>query len=139
MQKYLLPLIAVLAILAVTTYYLSSSDDRAYYEALSNFIYIDDIADEHKAFTRIDSEFQGDCEDFAFTLQLQIGGEVWAFTHNDNVNHDGRHDHHSWSKLLVLSMSSSSPPSWSLSSSLSNSLFYECFFFREMFHGGILR
>jgi ABC-type cobalt transport system substrate-binding protein len=87
MQKYLLPLIAVLAILAVTTYYLSSSDDRAYYEALSNFIYIDDIADEHKAFTRIDKSFSGDCEDFAFTLQLQIGGEVWAFTHNDNVNH----------------------------------------------------
>lgn len=87
MQKYLLPLIAVLAILAVTTYYLSSSDDRAYYEALSNFIYIDDIADEHKVFTRIDNPFSGDCEDFAFTLQLQIGGEVWAFTHNDNVNH----------------------------------------------------
>tara|TARA_X000001388_G_scaffold52616_7_gene38390 strand:+ start:613 stop:996 length:384 start_codon:yes stop_codon:yes gene_type:complete len=87
MQKYLLPLIAVLAILAVTTYYLSSSDDKAYYEALSNFIYIDDIADEHKAFTSIDKPFKGDCEDFAFTLQLQIGGEVWAFTHNDNVNH----------------------------------------------------
>lgn len=87
MQKYLLPLIAVLAILAVTTYYLSSSEDRAYYEALSNFTYVDDVADEHKAFTRIDKPFEGDCEDFAFTLQLQIGGEVWAFTHNDNVNH----------------------------------------------------
>ncbi|MGE6419573.1 hypothetical protein ACQKDY_17725 [Alteromonas macleodii] len=87
MKKYLLPVIAVLAVLAVTTYYLSPSYDRAYYEALSNFTYIDDVADEHKAFTRIDSEFQGDCEDFAFTLQLQIGGEVWAFTHNDNVNH----------------------------------------------------
>ena len=87
MQKYLLPLIAVLAILAVTTYYLSSSDDRAYYEALSNFTYVDDVADEHKVFTRIDNPFSGDCEDFAFTLQLQIGGEVWAFTHNNDTNH----------------------------------------------------
>ena len=87
MQKYLLPLIAVLAILAVTTYYLSSSDDRAYYEALSNFTYVDDVADEYKAFTRIDRPFAGDCEDFAFTLQRQIGGEVWAFTYDNNVNH----------------------------------------------------
>ena len=87
MQKYLLPLIAVLAILAVTTYHLSSSDDKAYYMALSNFTYVDDIADEHKAFTRIDKPFEGDCEDFAFTLQVQIGGEVWAFTHNDKENH----------------------------------------------------
>ncbi|MGE6416187.1 hypothetical protein ACQKDY_00425 [Alteromonas macleodii] len=87
MQKYLLPLIAVLAILAVTTYYLSSSDDRAYYEALSNFTYVDDIEDEYIAYERIDKPFYGDCEDFAFTLQKKIGGEVWAFTHNDNVNH----------------------------------------------------
>lgn len=87
MKKYLLPIIAVLAILAVTTYHLSSSDDKAYYMALSNFTYVDDVADEHKAFTRIDKQFEGDCEDFAFTLQLQIGGEVWAFTHDDSVNH----------------------------------------------------
>lgn len=87
MKKYLLPLIAVLAILAVTTYHLSSSDEKAYYMALSHFIYIDDIADEHKAFTRIDKPFSGDCEDFAFTLQRKIGGEVWAFTHSDKENH----------------------------------------------------
>ncbi|HAD90959.1 MAG TPA: hypothetical protein DCG36_12425 [Alteromonas macleodii] len=87
MKKYLLPIIAALAILAFTAYHSSSSDEKAYYMALSHFIYIDDIADEHKAFTRIDKPFQGDCEDFAFTLQLQIGGEVWAFTHDDSVNH----------------------------------------------------
>lgn len=87
MKKYLLPVVAVLSILALITYYLSSTNDKAYYKALSNFTYVDDVADEHKAFTRIDKPFKGDCEDFAFTLQLQIDGEVWAVSRDGNVDH----------------------------------------------------
>lgn len=87
-MKQIAILIALaLLLLAAFMYFNSSDAEKAYYEALSNFTYVEDVADEHKAFTRIDKSFSGDCEDFAFTLQLQIGGEVWAFTHNDNVNH----------------------------------------------------
>ena len=48
-----------------------------YDEAKQNFIYIEDEADEWLVYDRIDEPFMGDCEDFAFTLQKQIGGEVW--------------------------------------------------------------
>jgi len=87
MKQIVIPIVLALLLLAAFMYFNNSDAEKAYYEALSNFTYVDDVEDEHKAFTRIDKPFYGDCEDFAFTLQLQIGGEVWAFTHNDNVNH----------------------------------------------------
>ena len=48
-----------------------------WHEARNNFRYIEDIEGEWLVYDRIDEEFMGDCEDFAFTLQKQIGGEVW--------------------------------------------------------------
>lgn len=53
------------------------TDDAQYQLALDNFTYLADEADELKLYERIDRPFSGDCEDFAFTLQRQIGGEVW--------------------------------------------------------------
>ena len=58
------------------------NDVATYNLALSNFEYVADInqyrVEEYWArFGRIDRVFRGDCEDFAFTLQYQIGGEVW--------------------------------------------------------------
>ena len=87
MKQIAILIVLALLLLASFLYFNSSDDEKAYYEALSNFTYVDDVADEHLAFTRIDKPFSGDCEDFAFTLQRQIGGEVWAFTYDNNVNH----------------------------------------------------
>ena len=87
-MKQIAILIALaLLLLAAFMYFNSSDAEKAYYEALSNFTYVDDIEDEYIAYERIDKPFYGDCEDFAFTLQKKIGGEVWAFTHDDSVNH----------------------------------------------------
>lgn len=55
----------------------SNPDAEAHRLALWNFQYQDDIADEWKVYDRIDQPFSGDCEDFALTLQWQIGGDVW--------------------------------------------------------------
>ncbi len=43
--------------------------------ALNNFTYKADIEDEWNAYD-IYKPFSGDCEDFAFSLQLVIGGDV---------------------------------------------------------------
>jgi hypothetical protein len=51
-------------------------DLKAYRVALSNFTYKKDRWDEWTRFDRTDQPFSGDCEDLAFTLQKQIGGEV---------------------------------------------------------------
>lgn len=45
--------------------------------ALNHFEYRSDTVDTWLMYERIDSAFSGDCEDFAFTLQNQIGGDVW--------------------------------------------------------------
>ena len=60
-----------------------------FYTALNNFTYVSDVpgAETYTAFTDITEPFYGDCEDFAFTLQKQIGGDVWAMTHTERVNH----------------------------------------------------
>lgn len=87
MRKLLLiPLMLMLA-LAAFLYATASKEEKAYYEALSNFTYVDDVEDEYKVYSQIDSPFSGDCEDFAFTLQHQIGGEVWAVSRNTKVDH----------------------------------------------------
>jgi hypothetical protein len=61
-------------------------DLKAYRIALHNFTYVADYFDEWTCFDRIDEPFCGDCEDLAFTLQKQIGGDVWL------VRYEG-HDH----------------------------------------------
>lgn len=44
--------------------------------ALWNFSYEKDANDEYRIYDYIDRPFFGDCEDFAFTLQKVIGGDV---------------------------------------------------------------
>lgn len=51
----------------------------------ARFTYRADIADEH-CIAPPGRRFVGDCEDFAYTLQGEIGGEVWHV-----VLPDGRH------------------------------------------------
>jgi hypothetical protein len=64
-----------------------SKEEEAHRLALRNFIYESDIADERRIYSRIDIAFRGDCEDFAFTLKLQIGGEVWHVTLTNGEAH----------------------------------------------------
>ncbi len=52
-------------------------DQKAMWQASANFTYVADIADEWRVYDRIDKPFEGDCEDYAFTLKKQIGGDVW--------------------------------------------------------------
>jgi hypothetical protein len=54
-----------------------SKEEEAHRLALRNFIYESDAKDERRIYSRIDIAFRGDCEDFAFSLKIQIGGEVW--------------------------------------------------------------
>ena len=69
-------LIAVIAALLLSGCQ-ASKDYSIYNQAKHNFIYESDKDDELRLYNRIDRKFKGDCEDFAFTLQKQIGGEVW--------------------------------------------------------------
>lgn len=55
--------------------------------AYNNFTYQSDINDEWYTYPRIDKPFVGDCEDFALTLQKQIGGEVWYVILPDSTPH----------------------------------------------------
>ena len=51
-------------------------------QAFENFTYRPDRSDEWIRYANVDKPFKGDCEDFAFTLQNMIGGDVWyTFTH----------------------------------------------------------
>lgn len=53
-----------------------------HWRAYKNFTYISEKGD---VWTRHDifKPFSGDCEDFAFSLQQRIGGEVWAIFKDD--------------------------------------------------------
>ena len=42
---------------------------------------------EYRIYDRIDRPFYGDCEDAAFTLQKQIGGDVWYVLLNNGTAH----------------------------------------------------
>lgn len=87
MKKIIAIIVLVLGVTASLMYFSTSSDDEAYYRALSNYEHVDDIGDTHTAFTSIDNPIRGDCEDFAFSLKRQIGGDVWAVSRNGNVDH----------------------------------------------------
>ena len=56
-------------------------DEAAMWQASGNFNYKADINDEWRIYDRIDQPFEGDCEDYALTLQKQIGGDVWFVSH----------------------------------------------------------
>jgi hypothetical protein len=64
-----------------------TKEEAAHRLALRNFIYESDIADERRIYGRIDIAFRGDCEDFAFTLKIQIGGDVWYVLLPDGQAH----------------------------------------------------
>lgn len=55
---------------------IAGCNEQAFYVAKANFIYEPDKANEIRVYDSIDKPFRGDCEDFAFTLQKQIGGIV---------------------------------------------------------------
>ena len=61
-------------------------DQKAMWQASANFVYVADVADEWRVYDRIDQPFEGDCEDYALTLQKQIGGDVWYV-----INRKGAH------------------------------------------------
>lgn len=64
--------------------------DTGYFNiAYSNFIYTKDPkgTDPALVYTSINYPFAGDCEDFAFTLQRQIGGDVYYVLHNERGAH----------------------------------------------------
>ncbi len=65
----------------------SQNANQIYRKAISNFVYESDIEDERCIYENIDDKFYGDCEDFAFTLQKQIGGEVWYVILNDRTSY----------------------------------------------------
>ncbi len=72
MKKILLVLITL-----VVTGCSSVPNVNTHMTALKNFTYKPDVSDEWIVYDRIDQPFTGDCEDYALTLQRQIGGKVW--------------------------------------------------------------
>ena len=65
----------------------SNPDTEAHRLALWNFRYEKDIDNEYRIYDSISAPFYGDCEDFAFTLQRQIGGEVYYVLLPDKQAH----------------------------------------------------
>lgn len=65
----------------------SNTDAEAHRLALWNFRYEKDIANEWRVYNYIDRPFFGDCEDFAFTLQKVIGGDVWYIDQGEQIAH----------------------------------------------------
>jgi outer membrane biogenesis lipoprotein LolB len=77
-------IISLLALSGCTT---MTPDQKAMQQASDNFVYVSDIADEWRIYDRIDQPFEGDCEDYALTLQKQIGGKVWYVNHHKRGAH----------------------------------------------------
>lgn len=65
----------------------SNPDAEAHRLALWNFRYEKDIANEYRVYDYIDRPFSGDCEDFAFSLQKVIGGDVWYIDTGNPIAH----------------------------------------------------
>ncbi len=77
----------LILILTVFLFGCNTTETTIYKTAMTNFIYESDIEDERRIYNTVDRAFYGDCEDFAFTLQKQIGGEVWYVILNDRTNY----------------------------------------------------
>jgi len=78
-------LIIALAVLCASC--VSNPDAEAHRLALWNFKYRADINDELRVYDSISNNFSGDCEDFAYTLRKQIGGDVWYVLLLDGTAH----------------------------------------------------
>lgn len=90
-MKYV-PLITTACILLLFIYIKSGDktpQEKAFYTALDNFTYVAEPRgqDKHLRYITHTKPFSGDCEDFAFTLQAVIGGEVWAVEHSGSIKH----------------------------------------------------
>jgi len=64
-----------------------SLDEEAHRLALWNFSYVEDVDNEYLIYDSISIPFYGDCEDYAFTLQRVIGGDVW------HIDREGKSAH----------------------------------------------
>ena len=73
--------------LALCASCVSNPDAEAHRSALWNFNYEKDIANEYRVYDYIDRPFFGDCEDFSFSLQKVIGGDVWYIDRGEQVAH----------------------------------------------------
>ena len=69
----------IISLLLLTGCASMTTEQSAQWKATANFTYESeaDGKDEWLAFDSIDQPFTGDCEDYAFTLQNEIGGDVW--------------------------------------------------------------
>lgn len=82
MTRYLL-MIAI----ALCTGCAVSPETEAHRRAFFHFTYVPDVIDERRIYDSIDEPFYGDCEDYAFTLQRVIGGDVWLIQLPDSTHH----------------------------------------------------
>lgn len=60
--------------------------EEEFLTAQSNYVHVDEARDVYMQYTRHDKKFNGDCEDFCYTLRNKIGGECWAVDYDTQVN-----------------------------------------------------
>lgn len=89
MKPFLIALVLAALLFAFIVLKPKTEEEKVFYTALENFTYIREPkgVDLHYRYTSHETKFAGDCEDFAFTLQGVIGGEVWVVKHNGVTNH----------------------------------------------------
>lgn len=89
MKPFLIALVLVALLFAFIALKPKTEEEKVFYTALENFTYIREPKDVdlHYRYTSHETKFAGDCEDFAFTLQSALGGEVWIVEHNSVTNH----------------------------------------------------
>lgn len=90
-MKSQLIVVALIIILLFAWFKLSpkTHEEEVFYTALENFTYQLEPTgeDTYLQYTHYDNPFIGDCEDFAFTLQRELGGQVWAVEHDGPIKH----------------------------------------------------
>lgn len=77
----------LILILTVFLFGCNTTETTIYKTAKLNFIYEPDQQDERRIYNTVENKFYGDCEDFAFTLQKQIGGQVWYVVLDDRTSY----------------------------------------------------
>ena len=83
MDKMRTVLIILMVVMSVGC---STMEQKAHFSAMSNFTYVADVGD---SWDRYDPSkpFSGDCEDFAFSLQTVIDGDVYRVKLNTGTYH----------------------------------------------------
>jgi hypothetical protein len=69
----------IISLLLLTGCSVMTTEQSAMWQATNNFTYKGELPgkDEWITYDSINEPFTGDCEDYALTLQKQIGGDVW--------------------------------------------------------------